>query len=229
MGARRVQISLIIPALDEALALPQTLRSVRSQKCAALIEIIVADGGSRDDTGALAQQLGAQVVSGAQGRARQLNLGAAAASGDVLLFLHADTELPANGLAQVEAAVSSGAVWGRFDVRIQGRARMLRIVAFLMNWRSRLTGIATGDQAMFMTRAAFDAVAGYPDQALMEDIEMSRRLKRLRSPVCLRGPAITSGRRWETRGVWRTIGLMWRLRWAYWRGTPPDQLAQRYR
>jgi rSAM/selenodomain-associated transferase 2 len=224
-----VRISVIIPTLDEALALAQTLRAVHALQCSAPIELIVADGGSQDDTVALAQQGGACVVSGAQGRARQMNLGAAAASGDVLLFLHADTVLPANGLLQVEAAVSNGARWGRFDVRIKGQPRMLRMVAFMMNWRSRLTGIATGDQAMFISRSAFDTVGGYPDQALMEDIEISRRLKRLRSPACLRGPAITSGRRWETRGVWHTILLMWRLRWAYWRGTSPDQLAQRYR
>ena len=224
-----MRISVIIPTLDEALGLAQTLRVVSGLQCSAPIELIVADGGSRDGTVALARQLGAHVVIGAQGRAQQLNRGAAAASGDVLLFLHADTELPANGLTRVEAAVSSGALWGRFDVRIQGRARMLRIVAFMMNWRSRVTGIATGDQAMFMTRGAFDAVGGYPDQALMEDIAMSRRLKRRGAPVCLRGPATTSGRRWETRGIWRTILLMWRLRWAYWRGTSPDQLAQRYR
>ncbi len=224
-----MRISVIIPALDEALALPQTLRAVTGLQCSKPIELIVADGGSQDGTATLAQQLGARVVSGASGRARQLNLGAAAASGDVLLFLHADTLLPADGLLQVEAAVSKGALWGRFDVRIQGRPWMLRIVAFMMNQRSRLTGIATGDQALFMTRAAFDTVKGYPDLALMEDIEISRRLKRLCSPACLHGPAITSGRRWETRGVWRTILLMWRLRWAYWRGTAPDQLAQRYR
>ncbi len=224
-----MRISIIIPALDEALALPQTLRAVSGLQRSKPIELIVADGGSRDGTVALAQQLGAQVVSGELGRAQQMNRGAAAASGDVLLFLHADTLLPADGLQQVEAAVSSGALWGRFDVEIQGRARMLRIVACMMNLRSRLSGIATGDQAIFMTRCAFDAVKGYPEQPLMEDIEMSRRLKRLGAPACLRRPVITSGRRWEARGVWRTILLMWRLRWAYWRGTPPDQLAQRYR
>jgi rSAM/selenodomain-associated transferase 2 len=224
-----VRISVIIPALDEALTLPPTLQAVRDLPCSEPIELIVADGGSRDNTAALAQQMGARLVSGVRGRARQMNLGAATASGDVLLFLHADTRLPANALQQVEAAVSKGALWGRFDVQIQGRARMLQVVAFMMNWRSRLTGIATGDQAMFMTRSAFDALGGYPDQALMEDIEMSRRLKRLRAPACLSGPAITSGRRWETRGIWRTILLMWRLRWAYWRGTAPDLLAQRYR
>jgi rSAM/selenodomain-associated transferase 2 len=224
-----VRISIIIPALDEALALPRTLQVAISLRSSSPIEIIVADGGSQDGTLTLAQRLGARVVTGTNGRARQLNLGASVATGDVLVFLHADTLLPATGLQQLEAAVSKGALWGRFDVRIQGRARMLPIVAFMMNLRSRLTGIATGDQAMFMTRAAFDAVRGYPEQALMEDVEMSRRLKRLRSPACLRGPAITSGRRWETGGVWRTIGLMWRLRWAYWRGTSPDLLAQRYR
>ena len=106
---------------------------------------------------------------------------------------------------------------------------MLRVVAFLMNQRSRLSGIATGDQAMFMTRAAFDAVGGFPELPLMEDVELSRRLKTLSAPICLRPPALTSGRRWERHGVWRTIVLMWHLRWAWWRGAPAAELAARYR
>jgi hypothetical protein len=120
-------------------------------------------------------------------------------------------------------------VWGRFDVRIEGKSPWLRVIAHLMNLRSRWSGIATGDQAIFVTRAAFDAIGGFPDQPLMEDIELSKRLKRLSAPACLRGPAVTSGRRWEARGVWRTILLMWRLRWAYWRGASAEILAERYR
>jgi len=170
------------------------------------------------------------VVDAERGRARQMNAGAAAADGEVLLFLHADTQLPADADVAVRAALADGRrAWGRFDVRIAGRAPMLRVVAGLMNLRSRLTGIATGDQAMFVRRQLFQRVGGFPDQPLMEDIELSRRLRALAPPCCLRQRVVTSGRRWETRGVWRTIFLMWRLRWRYWRGESPQALAEAYR
>jgi len=179
---------------------------------------------------AIAQPLADQVISAPRGRARQMNAGAARASGDALLFLHADTELSGDADRHVCYALrSSPHARGHFDVRIVGQARMLRVVSVLMNLRSRLTGIASGDQALFMTRAAFDAVRGFPDQPLMEDIEISRRLLFLARPACLRGPIRTSGRRWDTRGVWRTIFLMWRLRWLYARGASPARLAERYR
>ena len=164
------------------------------------------------------------------GRAAQMNTGAAAANGDVLLFLHADTRLPDDAAAAVHRAVQRGARWGRFDVTIEGRSAWLPVVSFMMNWRSRLTGIATGDQALFVRREVFDAVGGFPDQPLMEDIELSRRLLQAgHAPACLRQRVRTSGRRWDNRGVWRTILLMWRLRWLYWCGTPADTLARRYR
>lgn len=155
--------------------------------------------------------------------------GAQSATGDALLFLHADTRLPLEGIAQVQEALTRGSVWGRFDVRIEGNSPWLRVIGLLMNLRSRWSGIATGDQAIFVTRAAFDAVGGFPDQPLMEDIELSKRLKRLGKPACLRGPVVTSGRRWETRGIWQTILLMWRLRWDYWLGASAESLAERYR
>jgi rSAM/selenodomain-associated transferase 2 len=159
-----------------------------------------------------------------------MNAGAALASGDVLLFLHADTQLPdAAEISTTQRLADNRRVWGRFDVRISGRSPMLRVVSRLMNLRSRLTGIATGDQAMFVTRSAFDTVGGFPDQPLMEDIELSKRLLALSRPVCIARCVTTSGRRWETRGVWRTILLMWRLRWDYWRGVPVQQLAEAYR
>ena len=158
-----------------------------------------------------------------------MNAGAAAASADTLLFLHADTRLPAHADRIVAAALERGATWGRFDVRIDGRAGLLKLVAALMNLRSRATGIATGDQAMFVRRGVFERVGGFPDQPLMEDIELSRRLRALGPPACLRAKAVTSGRRWEQRGVWRTIFLMWRLRWRYWRGESPQALADAYR
>jgi rSAM/selenodomain-associated transferase 2 len=190
----------------------------------------VVDGGSGDATVAIAEPFADAVIGVPRGRAQQMNAGAAAAQGDVLLFLHADTLLPTDADRLVCAGLDSGGkIWGRFDVRIDGRARMLRVVASLMNLRSRLTGIASGDQALFVTRAAFDAVGGFPEQPLMEDIELSRRLLRLSRPLCLAEPVFTSGRRWETRGVWRTIWLMWRLRWLYARGASPAELAEWYR
>ncbi len=159
-----------------------------------------------------------------------MNAGAAAAHADLLLFLHADTRLPSDALALVLAALAAPhRDWGRFDVRIVGRHPMLALVAAGMNLRSRLSGIATGDQAIFVRRAAFDAVGGFPAQPLMEDVELSRRLKRRARPVCLRARVETSGRRWEKFGIWRTIGLMWRLRLFYWLGVSPERLEKAYR
>ena len=158
-----------------------------------------------------------------------MNAGARMASGEILLFLHVDTTLPENADRLIESAMGDGRrIWGRFDVDIQGHSRMLRVIAALMNWRSRITGIATGDQAIFVARSAFESVGGYPDQPLMEDIELCKRLRLLSPPACLRARAVTSGRRWESRGVWRTIILMWRLRWSYWRGVPVSVLAHMY-
>lgn len=223
-----MKLSLIVPVLNEAVGLPEL--------CAHLLplqrqgaEVIVVDGGSEDGSAELVEVLGLRLVRSPRGRALQMNAGTAAASGDVLLFLHADTRLPPAALLRLKASVTQTHDWGRFDVRIEGRPAMLRLVAWLMNWRSRLTGIATGDQAIFMSRTAFDTVGGFPPQPLMEDIEISKRLRRLGRPICLAEPVVTSGRRWEQRGVWRTIFLMWRLRWDYWRGVPAHQLAEAYR
>lgn len=224
-----MRLSIVVPTLDEAAQIGAVLQCLQAMRGRGT-EIIVVDGGSRDATMAMSEPLADAVIGAPRGRASQMNAGAVAAKGDILLFLHADTLLPADADLQIRAGLESGQrVWGRFDVRIEGHARMLRVVAAMMNLRSRLTGIASGDQAMFMTRAAFDAADGFPDQELMEDIELSRRLLRLSRPRCLAGPALTSGRRWETRGVWRTIVLMWRLRWLYARGESPTRLAERYR
>jgi rSAM/selenodomain-associated transferase 2 len=192
-------------------------------------EIVVADGGSTDDTVVLATPLADQVLAGARGRASQMNAGAAAAHGDVLLFLHADTRLPPHADALIlEGLAQSGCAWGRFDVSIEGRHQLLPVVAAFMNARSRLTGIATGDQGIFVTRGAFAAAGGYAGIALMEDIELTRRLKRISRPLCLRARVTTSGRRWEQRGVLRTMLLMWRLRLEYFFGATPEDLARRY-
>jgi rSAM/selenodomain-associated transferase 2 len=226
---KNLRLSIIMPALDEAECIGQSLAGLRALRSRGT-EVIVVDGGSRDATVVIAEHLADKVITAPRGRARQMNAGAAASNGEALLFLHADTLLPNDADQHVCATLrASKRVWGRFDVRIVGHARILHVVATMMNLRSRLTGIASGDQALFMTRGAFDAVGGFPDQALMEDIEISRRLRALSRPACLRGPALTSGRRWETRGVWRTIFLMWRLRWLYARGESPAHLAERYR
>jgi rSAM/selenodomain-associated transferase 2 len=222
-------ISIIVPALNEHANLPaawQHLAPFAHQG----VQVMVVDGGSTDGTAEMAQRLGFTVIPSPAGRASQMNAGAQQATGDVLLFLHIDTQLPDGWLVAIQARLQTPVVcWGRFDVRISGHARMLKVVAWMMNWRSRVTGIATGDQALFMTRKAFNAVGGFPDQPLMEDIEMSKRLRRLSRPACIVDKVTTSGRRWETRGVWATIFLMWRLRFAYWRGHSASHLAQAYR
>ena len=215
-----MKLSIIVPVLNEVQALPlllEQLSPLMRQGC----ELIIADGGSEDGSADIAECAGCTVVRSARGRARQMNAGAARATGIALLFLHADTQLPDGAAVLIAQALAGGAsCWGRFDVRIAGRPLMLRVVGCMMNLRSRLSGIATGDQAMFVSHAAFAAVGGFPDQPLMEDIELSKRLRALSHPACVDRCVITSGRRWETRGVWRTILLMWRLRWAYWRGVP---------
>lgn len=221
-------LSIIVPVLNEALALPallERLLPLTRHGC----EVLFVDGGSTDDSVAMIECAGYSVVNSPRGRARQMNAGAACANGQTLLFLHADTELPIGAVDCVNQALSSGPhCWGRFDVRVTGRHWMLRVVGHMMNLRSRWTGIATGDQAMFVTRADFDAVGRFPDQPLMEDIELSKRLRSLSRPACIGRCVITSGRRWETRGVWHTIFLMWRLRWGYWRGIPAEHLARAY-
>jgi rSAM/selenodomain-associated transferase 2 len=222
-----MKLSIVIPALNEAGGIVGTLESLQPLRTAGHAVILV-DGGSRDGTPDLAAPLVDRVVTAPPGRARQMNAGAAAAAGDALLFLHADTRLPEGALAMVQTALRARP-WGRFDVSIAGRPWTLRLVAALMNIRSRLTGIATGDQALFVRKASFAAVGGYPDQPLMEDIELSKRLKRLTPPACLRARVTTSGRRWEEDGVWRTILLMWWIRFDYWRGVSAERLVRRYR
>ncbi|MCR6496522.1 TIGR04283 family arsenosugar biosynthesis glycosyltransferase [Thermomonas sp. S9] len=221
-------MSIIVPMLDEAAQLP-ALCAHLMRFARAGAEVLLVDGGSRDGSAAIARAAGLRVLDSTPSRACQMNVGAHASTGEALLFLHADTRLPDGALLALLQALQ-GRAWGRFDVRIEGTSRMLPVVAMMMNLRSRLSGIATGDQALFMTRAAFYAVGGFPKQPLMEDIDICRALKRrLGRPACLRLHARTSGRRWETRGVWRTIALMWWLRWRHFCGAPVEQLARTYR
>jgi rSAM/selenodomain-associated transferase 2 len=223
-----LHLSVVVPVLNEAAAIEGTLRSLAPLRARGA-EVIVADGGSSDTTVTCARALADRVLDAARGRARQMNAGAAVARGDVLLFLHADTLLPDGADGLIRQALHSGAAWGRFDVRIDGKAWMLPVIAAFMNARSRWTGIATGDQGLFVRRTVFERLGGFADQPLMEDIELSRRLRAVGRPACLSARVTTSGRRWETRGVWRTIFLMWRLRWRYWRGESPYALAKAYR
>ena len=221
-------LCIIMPTLNEAAGIGVALQALAPLRARGA-QVIVADGGSSDNTVALARACGAQVIQAPPGRALQMNAGARLATGDTLLFLHADTLLPDNADALIAQALATGACWGRFDVRITGHSPALRVIAACMNLRSRCSGIATGDQAMFMTRAAFAAVGSFAEQPLMEDIALSRRLLGVSRPACLRARVTTSGRRWESRGVWRTVLLMWRLRYAYWRGAAPERLAELYR
>jgi rSAM/selenodomain-associated transferase 2 len=222
-------LSIVIPVLNEAMMLPDALRRL-APLTARGVEVIVVDGGSTDDSAEIAIRAGMRLLRAPRGRAIQMNVGARYARGDVLLFLHADTELPHAAVDRVLAALRDGRhVWGRFDVAIRDGGPVLRIVALLMNLRSRLTGIATGDQAMFVTHRAFRSVNGFPMQPLMEDVELSKRLLAHSHPASLRDRVVTSARRWATRGTWRTILLMWRLRWQYWRGRPAEELAREYR
>jgi rSAM/selenodomain-associated transferase 2 len=221
-------LSIVVPVLDEEPGIVAALQALAPLRARGA-EIIVVDGGSRDRSAEIARPLCDRLLAAPRGRAAQMNAGATAARGEVLLFLHADTRLPDNAdRLVVEGLAVSGCVWGRFDVRIEGSHPLLPVVAALMNLRSRATGIATGDQAIFVTRTAFAAIGGYPDIALMEDVVLSRRLKRLARPLCLAARALTSGRRWEKHGVVRTILTMWRLRLAFYLGVAPDKLAARY-
>ncbi|MGC1694716.1 MAG: TIGR04283 family arsenosugar biosynthesis glycosyltransferase [Pseudolabrys sp.] len=220
-------LTIIMPALDEAAEIEATLATLAPYRARG-VEVILADGGSSDRTLELARPLADRVIVAPRGRAAQMNAGAAAASGDVLLFLHADTRLPDNADCLVlDGVASSGRNWGRFDVRFDDGG-LLAFVALMMNWRSRLTGIATGDQALFVTRATFECVGGFPAIALMEDVVLSAKLKHISKPLALHFRVTTSARRWRKHGALRTVLLMWRLRLAFFLGADPAKLARAF-
>jgi rSAM/selenodomain-associated transferase 2 len=221
-----MRLSIILPVLNEADGIVEALTALAPLRARA-IEIVVADGGSSDATVALARPLADTVIVAPRGRGRQMNAGAAAARGEALLFLHADTRLPPNADVLIsDGFARTGYTWGRFDVRIAGTHWLFPVIAAAMNLRSRVSGIATGDQAIFTKRLAF--APGFPDLPLMEDIAMTKRLKRIGPPLCIAAPVVTSGRRWEKHGIIRTILLMWWLRFAYFLGANPAWLARSY-
>ncbi|MBI4293848.1 MAG: TIGR04283 family arsenosugar biosynthesis glycosyltransferase [Betaproteobacteria bacterium] len=223
-----MRLSIIVPVLNEAKIIVPALESLALLRARGH-EVIVADGGSSDATPELARPLADRVVAAPRGRALQMNAGAALASGGVLLFLHADTLLPPGADDAVRDGLArSGRHWGRFDVRIEGDEALLALVSRLINLRSRATGIATGDQAIFVRREVFERIGGFPELPLMEDISLCKRLKAESRPLCLAEVALTSGRRWREGGVLRTIALMWWLRLQFFFGAAPSRLARSY-
>ncbi len=222
-----MKVSIIVPVLNEAENIVDTLQTLQRYRNQGH-ELIVVDGGSSDDTGALAAPHADQVLRAEAGRALQMNRGIDAADGDVLLFLHADTRLPADAIANIIAVIEDGHFWGRFNVRLTGARFPFRVIETMMNLRSCLTGVATGDQAIFVSRESIDIIGAYPGLPLMEDIVFSKRLRNLGWPACLRQPVLTSSRRWEDKGILRTVLLMWRLRLLFFFGVPAGKLARKY-
>lgn len=222
-----MKLAIVMPVLNEAAGIDEALRALAPYRARG-VAVIVADGGSSDGTAAKAGPFADQVIEAPRGRAAQMNAGAAATDADLLLFLHADTRLPEDANTLITDGLERAQrTWGRFDLRFDAGG-WLDIVAFMMNWRSRATGICTGDQAIFVTRAAFNEIGGFPVIALMEDVAASAKLKRLGRPLCLSARVTTSARRWRQHGVWRTILLMWRLRLAFFFGGDPNSLARHY-
>lgn len=219
-------LSIIIPTLNEAEVIITTLRplQVLRNNC----ELIIVDGGSVDNTVAKAAPYVDGIITSAPGRAVQMNAGAASARGDTFIFLHADSQLPENVFTIIQEALSQGYCWGRFDIHLSGKPRLLPVISLLMNIRSRLTGIATGDQAIFITRETFTAIGQYPVIALMEDIALSKKLIPVAKPFCSGDKVISSGRRWEQYGCINTILLMWWLRLLFFLGRAPEKLNKRY-
>ncbi len=221
-------LSVVIPVRNEAQALPYLLEDLAALRAAGA-ELIVVDGGSCDSTCELALGRVDRLLRTAPGRALQMNAGAAVAQGEYLWFVHADTRVSAESVKRLQGVLRERPLWGRFDVRLSGSGVALWVIGWMISLRSRLTGIASGDQGIFVQRAGFDALGGYAQIPLMEDLQLCRRLKAQARPYCLRPPLTTSSRRWEHHGIWRTVVLMWGLRLAYYCGVSPEKLARQYR
>jgi len=221
-------ITVIIPTLNEEDILPKTLQSLQVVRQKG-VELIVVDGGSEDATVSIAKQFADKVLSAEPGRAKQLNKGAEYAHGKLLVFLHADTCLPSGAYKTLVQYAVQDECWGRFKVALNRAGRAYRMIEMMMNSRSCLTSIVTGDHTMFVSKKLFEKVAGYPDIALMEDIAISKKLKKHQALICLKETVITSARRWQENGVVSTILLMWRLRFLYFLNRSPQKLALAYR
>jgi rSAM/selenodomain-associated transferase 2 len=221
-----MRISVIIPTLNEEKSIARTVAALRSLK---IDELLIVDGGSTDRTIEICNGLEADVLSSTRGRSAQMNLGARQATGDVLLFLHADTRLPPSALDDIRAAMNDRRCpGGRFDIKLDSDHWMLKVIGAMISLRSRVTKIATGDQAIFVRRDVFEAIGGYPEIPLMEDVAFSRALRRMGRVACLHSRVITSARRWEAEGVWRTILKMWTLKSLYLLGVSPFRLKRYY-
>jgi len=222
-----MKISIIIPVLNEAQALPLYLNQLQHLRAKGH-EVILVDGGSDDNSCQLAEGMVDSFHKCERGRARQMNSGVGHATGQLLLFLHADTQLPKNVDMMLASTVYSDRAWGWFDVRLSGSHVLLRVIEWFMNIRSRMTGVATGDQAIFITTELFKEVNGFPEIELMEDISISKKLRRVCWPITVSGKVTTSSRRWEDNGIFRTVLKMWGIRLRYFLGTKPSTLAGLY-
>ncbi|WP_245555216.1 TIGR04283 family arsenosugar biosynthesis glycosyltransferase [Hahella ganghwensis] len=220
-------ISIVVPVLNEEATIASFLRLLQPLRDKQ-VEVILVDGGSQDQTKKVAEPYCDRIIDSDKGRARQQNAGAEVASGDLLVFLHADTLLPVSFLDVLNRFEKTGYQWGRFNVSLSGSKWMFSVISFMINWRSRISGIATGDQAIFVRRSTFHLAGRFTDIPLMEDVDLSRKLLRISKPFCVRDPVITSSRRWEVHGTWRTIFLMWKLRWKFARGVSPEVLVKEY-
>ena len=220
-------ISIIIPTLNEENVIQtflQQLQQFRTQGH----EVIVVDGGSSDRTVSVATELSDKVINSESGRAVQMNNGASQSRNDILWFLHADTVISDQSVVQIQQAINKSN-WGRFNVKLSGSNILFRLIEFMMNIRSCLTGVATGDQGIFVKRKTFESVGCFSNLPLMEDIDLSKKLIKISKPACIKNTLITSSRRWEERGILSTVVLMWRLRFLYWFGVSANKLAAQYK
>ena len=222
-----MKLSIIIPVFNEAKKIAATLNKLQSYRQQGH-EIIVVDGGSQDNTIDCIDRMSDKLLISKAGRAMQMNIGAEQADGEVLVFIHADTQLPDGADTLIINAIARDEKWGRFNVRLSGNHVLFRFIETLMNVRSCLTSIATGDQVIFVQTKLFKKVDGYPEIKLMEDIALSKRLKVISKPICIKKSVITSSRKWENEGILKTVLLMWKLRLLYFVGVSPEKLFSQY-
>jgi rSAM/selenodomain-associated transferase 2 len=222
-----LKLSVIVPMLNEAGAIGATLAAIRVGAPDA--EIVVVDGGSADGSVEIARPRCEVVIIGERGRAQQMNAGAARSSGEAMVFVHADTIVPESFARDIETALADpSVVGGRFDIRLDDDHPLCVLIGALISLRSRISRTATGDQAIFVRRTTFDALGGFPDLPICEDLDFARRLKRAGRVACLRTKVITSARRWRRGGILRTSIRMWTIRLLYLAGVSPSRLSRMY-